>query len=1509
MTRYFSVPLLVLGLWLSAIGVPRALAGCIPSGPAILSGATVKCSAGSIQTGRIGDGPNGAPIYGNNVTVNVNNGAAISVIDSNTISLGSNAVITLGTGSGASILVQTTTTSAGANIGQYGKGDNTIEFNNNSTLIINSNASVVAAGPQETEEAINPIGSGNTIINYGTIKAGASSAIFFENVGTTGASPRNTVDNYGIIDARGGSNPVTGGEAIGSFGAVGINITNETGAAIYGNLDLQDGNDNVTLLTGSLITGSLDGGGGTNVLNLDAVGGASDSLAGVVQNFQYLDKTGAGTWALTGSVGQSSGAPLAVTVQGGTLVLTGNNAGFNGSVTIDSGATLEARAQSLPPYINDLSGRLLLSQPTADNGTYAGTIVGPGIVTKIGGGTVALTGSSTYSGGTYFNEGALAVGADSALGAPTGALTFYGGTLQLTDSFNLSASRPITLNGPSVSDPGGGTIDTNGYQTTVAQAITGVGGLVVADSSGTDAGAVILTGANTYTGGTTINAGTLQLGNGGTTGSIVGNVVDNSNLAFNRSDAVTFPGLISGTGVVSQAGTGSTTLPTANTYSGGTFLSAGTLIVGNNAALGTGALTVATNPTGTTTLGNTAAASSLANAITLNPSANLIVAGSNPLLLSGTISGGGALTKNGASTLVLTADNSYSGGTTINTGTLQVGNGGATGSLGSGPVLDNSALVFNRSGAVTVPGAITGTGSLTQQGVAGGTLVLTGANSYGGGTTISAGTLQLGDGGTSGSITGNVLDNGTLAFNRTDVVTFGGTISGSGSVLQAGSGMTVLNANNPFTGGTMVNSGVLVVGDTANPGAALSGGGATSIAAGATLAGYGSITGPVTNNGTIAVGNALAQFASGPNGTLTVNGNLVNNGVADIASAGTPGNTLLVNGNYTGGASSNVTLKTILNGGGALSNQFTDRLLVTGSADPSTVTINAAGTGGHTAIDVPDAADGISIIQVAGAAAENTFTLAGGYVTGGTPYQYHLYAYGPGSPNGPAFAPQSLVGNAGNNWDYRLQNVYVTPEGPLPRSSRHRSSRRSVPANRRTPVPPPVPPGARPEVAPQVPAYLTTPTALFNAYFQDLDSLHRRLGEIRDDQLQGSTAQGEVFLRTYGSLFNYTTNRSFTDYGYNSSQDYAATQFGGNWIARNNTDGTLRVGMAGTIGRLWFEPSAVDGASKGLFNTQSLAGTVTWQSRKGWYVDEIVMGGMFDGTVTTASRGQTLGFNGTSFAFSGEAGYPIPLGWQGLSFEPQVQAVYQHLGFSQRTDVDDIAVDMGSPDQGIVRGGFRVTKLITGPDGMLFTPYLKGNVLQGLGGGDTVNLGGVPFGTGKFGTALQAGGGVTGTLTHNVSVYGDVAWQHNVGGDGGSRGWALNGGLRFAFGEAPPAATSAAVVPIAMQPARSYLVFFDWDKATLTDRARQIIAQAADASFHTQVTRIEVNGYTDTSGAPKYNQALSVRRAEAVTAELVRHGVPRGEITVQGFGETHLLVPTGPGVREPQNRRVEIILR
>jgi outer membrane protein OmpA-like peptidoglycan-associated protein len=124
----------------------------------------------------------------------------------------------------------------------------------------------------------------------------------------------------------------------------------------------------------------------------------------------------------------------------------------------------------------------------------------------------------------------------------------------------------------------------------------------------------------------------------------------------------------------------------------------------------------------------------------------------------------------------------------------------------------------------------------------------------------------------------------------------------------------------------------------------------------------------------------------------------------------------------------------------------------------------------------------------------------------------------------------------------------------------------------------------------------------------------------------------------------------------------------------------------------------------------------------------------------------------------------------------------------------------------------------------------------------------------------------------------------------------------------PPATPAPASPPPPPPPTRTYLVFFDWDRADLTTRARQIVAEAASASTHVPTTLINVNGYTDLSGTAAYNQRLSVRRAESVEAELIRDGVPKGEISIHGYGESNPLVPTAKGVREPQNRRVEIIL-
>jgi outer membrane protein OmpA-like peptidoglycan-associated protein len=135
-------------------------------------------------------------------------------------------------------------------------------------------------------------------------------------------------------------------------------------------------------------------------------------------------------------------------------------------------------------------------------------------------------------------------------------------------------------------------------------------------------------------------------------------------------------------------------------------------------------------------------------------------------------------------------------------------------------------------------------------------------------------------------------------------------------------------------------------------------------------------------------------------------------------------------------------------------------------------------------------------------------------------------------------------------------------------------------------------------------------------------------------------------------------------------------------------------------------------------------------------------------------------------------------------------------------------------------------------------------------------------------------------------------------------------GLRYALGvEAPPMAAPAPVAAPTPAPARTYLVFFDWDKSDLSARARQIIGEAAQNASKVKVTRIEVNGYADLSGTHAYNLPLSQRRADAVAAELVKDGIAKSEIVEMAYGDSHPLVPTAAGVREPQNRRVEIILK
>jgi outer membrane protein OmpA-like peptidoglycan-associated protein len=172
-----------------------------------------------------------------------------------------------------------------------------------------------------------------------------------------------------------------------------------------------------------------------------------------------------------------------------------------------------------------------------------------------------------------------------------------------------------------------------------------------------------------------------------------------------------------------------------------------------------------------------------------------------------------------------------------------------------------------------------------------------------------------------------------------------------------------------------------------------------------------------------------------------------------------------------------------------------------------------------------------------------------------------------------------------------------------------------------------------------------------------------------------------------------------------------------------------------------------------------------------------------------------------------------------------------------------------------------------------------------------VNLEGRYFGSLQPNYSFTAAGpgGVTGTGTGNYS----------------NNNFAIMASLQFKFG-APEAAPPP---PPPAPQATSFMVFFDWDRSNLSQQALATIQQAANAFKAKGSARITATGHTDTSGPENYNMALSLRRANAVKDALVRDGVPATAIAVIGRGEQGLLVPTPDGVREPQNRRVEIVLQ
>ena len=663
--------------------------------------------------------------------------------------------------------------------------------------------------------------------------------------------------NYaGATTISNGTLALTGTGSVASSSGVTLSAAGTT-------FDVSDTTSGTTVqsLQSSIANTTVDIGAETLTVN---VANGTDTFAGVITDGGIsgasgggVTKMGAGTLVLTG-INSYAGA---TTISGGTLALNGVLGDISSSSTVAltaAGTAFDISGTQngvLIPGLTGVSGSLVslgsntLSLDVSGTDIFAGTLADGGIfspgstggnVALFGGGTLVLTGNNTFTGGIDVFNGTLSVGSQGNLGSGPVQLE-DGTTLHITGGGTFTSELLLDHTGdPDVQVDAGQTVIWSNQilqtpdSTPLTLTLTGPGTLVLtADNTVGDAD-----GNVPYHGGTVISAGTLQLGNGGTSGNVNGDITDNSALVFDRSDVMTFPGAISGSGTVTQSGTGTVVLTGTNAYTGGTTIAAGTLQIGNGGTSGS-------------IVGNV-----VDNGV-------LAFDRSDAPIFTGNIAGTGTLTQAGTGTLILTGTNTYTGGTTISAGTLQIGNGGTSGSI-AGNVVDNAALAFDRSDTVTLAGGISGSGTLTQAGS--GTLIVTGTNTYTGVTRVSAGTLQVGNGGTSGSILGNIIDNSALAFDRSDTVTYAGSIAGvaAAAISQSGSGTLILDGSSSgFAGNTTVAAGTLEVGDASHASAVL--GGNVTVNAGSTLMGHGTIGGNVSNGGTVQPGGTI--------GVLTVAGN------------------------------------------------------------------------------------------------------------------------------------------------------------------------------------------------------------------------------------------------------------------------------------------------------------------------------------------------------------------------------------------------------------------------------------------------------------------------------------------------------------------------------------------------------------------------------------------------------------------------------------------------------------
>ncbi|WP_080418460.1 autotransporter outer membrane beta-barrel domain-containing protein [Burkholderia ubonensis] len=616
-------------------------------------------------------------------------------------------------------------------------------------------------------------GTPNTFTSALTIQNGSTLSSGAANIGYWDAGASVTGSAAATVTGQGSSWSATS-MALGTGSTSGL-----TGTSAPGTLNIADGA--TVKVTGAMTFGPSSGSGTLNITGGGTLTTGNATMWDLgASTVNTANISGAGSkWSVAGTlvVGyRSSGTAGTSTLNvanGGAVVATGD---INlGGTTLSTGGVGIVTVTGAGSQLST-SGALNIGFW----GKGSTLTVSDGAVATAS--TVAMTAGATSTAMLDLSSGGTLATQSLTAGGGAAQANFDGGTLRATAS-NTAFISGFTGTALNIAT-GGLTLDTGAFNVTAASPFSGTGALT---KIGT--GTAVFSGNSTYTGGTTISAGALQLGNGGTSGSIVGNVTNNGTLAFDRSDSVTYGGTISGSGSVGQIGAGTTVLTGNSTYTGGTTISAGALQLGNGGTSGSIVGNVTNNGT-------------------------LAFDRSDTVSYGGTISGSGSVGQIGAGTTVLTGNSTYTGTTTIAAGALAVGDAShpqATSGSGDVSVASGAAL----GGYGRIAGSVQNVGVLAPANA----LPIFASGSTGtlriGGSLTNSGTLQLaaanGRPGNVLEVSGNYSGGGQLILNT--LLNEGGAASQTDRLVVRGqaSGQTAIAIRASGVGAKTVGDGILVV--------------------------------------------------------------------------------------------------------------------------------------------------------------------------------------------------------------------------------------------------------------------------------------------------------------------------------------------------------------------------------------------------------------------------------------------------------------------------------------------------------------------------------------------------------------------------------------------------------------------------------------------------------------------------------------------------------------------------